>query len=140
MHDVHAGGHLPKRGIGVGKVLAFASRHDKELASSCVRSTGVGHGNGTDRVLRRGLGRILIGNGVARATHAGTGWVTRLIHKVRNDAVENNAVVVAVLSEEDEVVRRYRRALGIERDGEGTKVGVDQCGIDLCRVDGHRWG
>src|SRR5580700_2663654 len=44
-----------------------------------------------------------------------------------------------VLSQEDKVVDGLGSILRIERNREGTHIGLHRCDIGLCRIDGHSW-
>ena len=53
-------------------------------------------------------------NRVARAAHAGTVWTAALDHKAVDDAVEDQAIIEALLYEADEVVDGVRSDLRVE--------------------------
>ena len=79
----------------------------------------------------------LVAELVARAAGAGAGGVAALGHEALDDAVERDAVVVAVAGEEDEVVDGVRRLVGEQLDDDVAVVGADGRRVALARVDDH---
>jgi len=97
--------------------------------------TGVGHGKGAAVVAQLDIGFILEAvapNALAAA--AGTGGVAALDHEVPDDAVKDQAVVVAVLRMCHEVLTGFRGLLRKETDGNIPHIGVhDRNGLAFLR-------
>ena len=55
-------------------------------------------------------------NRVSRAAHAGSGRVSALDHKARNDAVENQSVIKAVVDKLQKICDRFGSRLRIQFD------------------------
>ena len=116
IHDFHALGDLAE-----GRVLLIEMRgvlmHDEELASGGVGVHGARHGQDAALVLEivlKAVHKELALDAVAGAAHAGAGGVAALDHKVFDDAVEDQAVIEALVGQINEVIDALRRDLGIE--------------------------
>src|SRR4249919_3801942 len=98
-------------------------RDDEELRAVRVRA-GVRHREGTadDAVLIE-----LVLELVARPAGAVSARAAALDHEVRDDAVEGEAVVVAVPGEPGEVVDRLGRVFGEELDLDGALARFQDC-------------
>src|SRR5262249_48504542 len=90
------------------------------------------HGDGTERVLAL---HGLVGEAVARTAAPAAFRTSTLDHEVGHDAVEREAVVVALMGQCDEVVDRVRRERGIEVHDDRTAVGRDGHPVRLGPVD-----
>ena len=116
VHDVET-----LRDLAEGGVLAVEVRrlvvHDEELASGAVRRHSARHGEHAAVVLQvifEAVAGKLALDGVARTAGADAVRVAALDHKAGDDAVEDDAVIKALLDEGDEVVDGVRRDLRIE--------------------------
>src|SRR5436190_7277227 len=96
---------------------------DEELAPVRVRA-GVGHRQGASLDL---VVVELILERVARAAGPGAGWVAALDHEVRDDAVEDHAVVEAVAGELAEVLDGLGRVVIEELNRDRAVIGVQGC-------------
>src|SRR6185437_473176 len=91
LHHVVAFGDFAEDGVLAGEP-AGVRNGDEELGAVGV-GAGVGHGElaGLGEAVRRALG--LVGELVAGAAHAGAFGVSALDHELRDDAVEDGAVI-----------------------------------------------
>ena len=91
--------------------------HDKELAAGGVGGHGARHRQNTAGMRQSVLepvGGELAADAVAGAAHADALGVAALDHEAGDDAVENHAVIEALLDKGDEVVDSVRGGLGVE--------------------------
>jgi hypothetical protein len=105
-HDLEPLHHLAEEGVLRRQADAGAAADDEELAAVRV-GPGVRHRDRPDLVAAGS--RELVGEGVPGAAGAGPLRVPALAHEALDDAVEDDAVVVVVPGEGDEVVDRLRR-------------------------------
>jgi hypothetical protein len=77
-------------------------------------------------IIRKLVGKALPPD--ALPAPAGAGGVAPLDHKVVDDAVEDDAVVVAVLGVGDEIFHRLRGLVGVKLHGDIPKGGFDDRG------------
>src|SRR6478752_6556124 len=129
--DVHPLGHLPEQRVLLGELAGQVLVADEELAAVGVR-TRVGHREGAADVVA--LDRLVL-ELVARSAgpepplvEAGllaVLAVAGLGHEARDDAVEDDVVIEALLRERDEVGRGLGRALVVELDLDVAQVGRD---------------
>ena len=102
--------------------------HDEELAACAVRALASCHGEYAGGVLQIVLEAVhseLTLDAVAGAAHAGAFRVAALDHEARDDAVEDGAVIKALLNEGNKVVDRVRRNLGVKLRLDGTAGGLE---------------
>jgi hypothetical protein len=108
-------------------VLEQQSRSLSYLAAVCVRSTVRHAQNASSSVLQRREDLVLelftVYRGAAAACACG---VTTLDHEVRDDAVEDNAVVVAALCQPSEIPARLWRVLVVQLDRDGALEKVSE--------------
>ena len=113
---------------------AVGAGDEEELAAVGVRA-GVGHGDRADLVLAA-LGQLVL-EAVAGAAAPGAGGVAALAHEAVDDAMEDDAVVVVVQGEVDEVVDRLRCLQRVEGDDDLAERGVERRRVPLVGVDPH---
>src|SRR5579859_2024359 len=107
---------------------------DKELAAVGIWPR-VGHGQCAAIVLARY--RFVI-EAIPWPAGAGAGWIARLGHKVRDDAVKSHAIVETLTRQEDEIVDRHRRVADEQVGLHRTQARVDRSRVFLGAVDLHR--
>ncbi len=78
--------------VGLERGLSLLVEHDEELTALRIGCLGAGHGHDAASVATHDL---FVGDGVARAAHAGALGVATLQHEIRVGTVEPHAVVVA---------------------------------------------
>ena len=91
--------------------------HDEELAAGGVGGHGAGHGQHApvvDQVVLEAVSGELPLDGVAGAAHAGAVGAAALDHEAGDNPVEDQAVVVALLDQADEIVDRVGGHVGVE--------------------------
>ena len=116
VHDLDALDDLAEGGVLAVKVRRILM-HDEKLAAGAVGDHGARHGEHAARVLQivlEAVGAKLALDAVARAADADTVRVAALDHEAGDDAVEDHAVIKALLHETDEVVDGVRGNVGIE--------------------------
>src|SRR5579863_6684189 len=94
IHHVHTFDYLAENRVFVVQPVR-GSHGDEELRAVGAR-TGVGHGEAAGLIERKVLGELVL-KVVARSARAGAKWATALNHKIRNDAVETQAVIIGPL-------------------------------------------
>ena len=121
--DVHAGRDLPEDRVLPVEPGALLGGDDEELAAVRV-GAAVRHREraADDRPAVR-----LVLELVARPTGAVPARAAALDHEVRNDAMERQAVVVALGGKLDEVPDGLGRVLVVELDVDRAVVGVERC-------------
>ena len=91
--------------------------HDEELAAAGVGILSAGHGEHTAIVMQT-IGNAVCHeftlDAVAGATHAGAVGAAALDHEAGNNAVENEAVVIALVCKRNEVINAFGSDFGIE--------------------------
>ena len=113
---LHALNDLAKGGVAAVQVGGLV-HHDEELAAGGIGVHGPGHGQHPPVVgqviLESILGELPL-DGVARTAHAGALGTAALDHKAGDAAVEDQAVVKALLDQGNEVVHAVGSRLGVE--------------------------
>src|SRR2546426_1311390 len=112
VHDVHPRDDLAEDHVAPVQ-MRLGLEADVELAPRGVGGVGPRHGDGAAHVL---LLVELVLDRVAGAARTVTFRVTALRHETRNDPVEDQTVVEALLGQRDEVLHRLGRVLGEELD------------------------
>src|SRR5215207_2427428 len=117
---LHAGRDAPEHGVLAVEPGGLLGGHDEELAAVGVRAA-VGHGERAahDLVLVDLVLELVAGAAGSRALRTAT-----LDHEVLDHAVEDQAVVVAVAGQLDEVVHGLRRVLVEQLDLDRPVIGV----------------
>ena len=121
---IHAGQNLAEAGVLHIQVLGIGV-HDEELGAGGVGGGGTGHAEDAALVLQVVLDAVeeeLTLDAVAGAAHAGTLGAAALDHKAGDDAVEDQAVVVAGVRQGDEVIDTLGCLLGIQLAGDDAAV------------------
>ena len=108
---------------------------DEELAAVGARPR-IGHGDETRAVLQ-GIALAFILELVTGAAPARARGIAPLDDEIIDHAVEDNTVVKALLCQEDEIVHRLGRVLGIEFKDNRALCRLDRHPVVLCRVDLH---
>ena len=106
IHHIHTGGHLAESGVLAVQVLGILV-HDEELAACGVRGGGPGHAQHTAlmlQVIPHTVEEKLTLDAVAGAAHAGAVGAAALDHKAGNNPVEDQTVIVVVITQVDKVV------------------------------------
>ena len=106
VHHVHAGRYLAEGGVLAVQVLGVGV-HDEELAARGVGGGGTGHTENAPLMLQVVLHAVeeeLALDAVARAAHSGALGAAALDHEAGDDPVEDQAVIVIVVTQVDEVV------------------------------------
>ncbi len=126
--DVHAGGHLAKN--GVLHVEPGAGHGGDEELRTVGAGASVGHGEEAGLVeLDAGVALVLkLAAPEGFAAHASAGRVAALQHEFLDHAVENNAVVVALVDEADEVFNGLGSDVGHQLNFNGSLVRFEDCG------------
>ena len=127
LRDVHALDHVAEEVVARRELARAVVDADEELRAVRV-GAGVRHRDRAERVLA--LHR-LVGELVAGAAAAAALGAAALDHELGHDAVEREAVVVAVAREADEVVDGVRRELRVEIHHDRAAVGRDRGAVDL---------
>ena len=125
--DIDALGDLAECGI-LAVEMGGVIDHDEELAACAVRALASCHGENAGGVLQIVLEAVhseLTLDAVAGAAHAGAFRVAALDHEARDDAVEDGAVIKALLNEGNKVVDRVRRNLGVKLRLDGAAGGLE---------------
>ena len=118
--DLHAGGHLSKGGV-LHVQMPGSFMHDDELASGGVGGGGTGHAENAALVLQVVLEAVEEEHAldaVAGAAHAGALGAAALDHEAGDDAMKDQAVVVALVCQGDEVIDTLGRLLGVQLAGD----------------------
>ena len=124
-HCIHAGDNLTEDGVAHMEPRRCRSG-DEKLASIRARS-GIGHGKQAGTVESHG-GIALVLEGLPPDRVASTtapGGIAALNHKVVDDAVENDAVVITVLHMCSEIFAGFGRNLVIEFEFETALGGFE---------------
>ena len=124
IHCIHAGGHLAKSGVLAVQVLGILV-HDEKLGTSGVGGGGTGHAENAPLVLQIILEAVeekFALDAVAGAAHAGTFGAAALNHEAGNDPVEDQAVIVVVVAQVDEVVDALGCGFGVQLAFDNTAV------------------
>ena len=116
-------GHLHRQGIDVlGGGLAVL--HDKELAAVGIGS-GIGHAQRAAEIVQLLAALILELSAVdALTARTGAGGVTALNHEILDDAVEDEAIIIALFGQGYEVLDGFGGNLRVKLDGDIAHVGV----------------
>ena len=124
IHHIHAGSHLAEGCILAVQVLGILV-HDEELGAGGVGGLGTGHRQNAALVLQVVLDAVeeeLTLDAVAGATHAGALGAAALDHEAGDDTVEDQAVIVVVLSQIDEIGNALGCLVGIQLALDNTAV------------------
>ena len=116
IHHFHAGSDLAECSILAVQMLGILV-HDEELRTCGVGGLASGHGQDTTLVLQVILDAVeeeLALDAVAGATHAGAVGAATLDHKAGNHAVEDQAVIVVVIAQIDEVIDALGGLFGVQ--------------------------
>ena len=116
IHHVHAGRYLAEGGVLAVQVLGIGM-HDEELAARGVGRRGTGHAEDTPLMLQVVLHAVeeeLALDAVAGAAHAGALGAAALNHEAGDDPVEDQAVIVIVVTQVDEVVNALGGLVGVQ--------------------------
>ena len=130
--DILSFGHFTEDGVFAVEVRR-GNMSDEKLAPIGA-GAAVGHGENTRLVVFE-AGSDFVAKFVSRAARAGSGGIAALNHEVCNHAMEGNAVVIATLSEVDEVGHGHR-GLG----GEKGRFDVALVGFHENADIGHQTG
>ena len=106
VENVKSVGKLTECGILTVKVRRVVM-HDEELRACGVGALGTGHGQNTALVLQVVLDAVveeLALDAVAGATHASAFGAAALDHKTGDDSVEDQAVIVVMIAQIDEII------------------------------------
>src|SRR5918995_628417 len=120
--DVDARGDVAEQVVRLGELGPAVVDADEELRPVGV-GTGVGHRDGTERVLAL---HGLVGEPVAGPSPPGPLGITALDHELGHDPVERKVVVEALAGERHEVVDGVGSQLGIEVHDDVALVGGDR--------------
>ena len=124
VHHIHAACHLAKGGVLAVQVLGVGV-HDEELASRGVGGGGTGHAEDAPLMLEvvfHAVEEELSLDAVARAAHAGALGAAALDHEAGDAPVEDQAVVVVVACQVDEVVNALGSLVGVQLALDHTSV------------------
>ena len=131
VHDVHALRHLAENGIapaarvGAGAVVEeiIVLQVDEELDAGGMRILRARHGNGA-AVVGEAVGRFVLQRRGARLLFFHRRIeAAALDHEIVDDAVENGALIEAVLGVVQEHLDRLWRLLRVEFDGHLAQIG-----------------
>lgn len=132
IHNVHTRGYLSEHRMASVQVRLWGVR-DEELASVGVRAR-VGHRNHATVVLEGVLVELIL-ELVARSATARARGVSALDHKVFDHAVKGDFVVEPIIREEDEVVHRVWRVLGVKFEFNYALRGFHRDAVRLSGID-----
>ena len=121
---LHAGGHLAEAGVLHVEMLGILV-HDEELGAAGVGGGGTGHGQNAALVLQVVLDAVeeeLALDAVAGAAHAGALGAAALDHEAGDDTVEDQAIVVALVCQRDEIIDTLGCLLGVQLAGDDAAV------------------
>jgi len=114
--NIHAGSDLAEGCVLAVQMLGILV-HDEELGTCRVGGGGACHGQDTALVLQVILDAVeeeLALDAVAGATHAGAFGAAALNHEAGNDAMEDQAVIIVMAAQIDEVCNALGCLLGIQ--------------------------
>ena len=123
-NDFHAFDDFAEYGMMAVEPRCFVEG-DEELRAACVGAC-VCHGEDAFGRMAKAFAEF-IGDGVARAARAVAVRVAALDHESVDDAMEDEAVVEAVVGEVDEVLCCFRGFVTIEFDGKGSFGRLEYC-------------
>ena len=116
IHNFHAGSDFAEGGVLAVQMFGILM-HNEELTACRVGGGGASHTQNTPFVAKLILYTVeekLALDAVAGAAHAGAIGATALDHKAGNDPVEDQAIIVVMIAQVDEVIHALGRGLGIE--------------------------
>ena len=116
IHNVHAGSDLAEGGVLAVQVLSVLV-HDEELAAGGVGGLGTGHAENAALVLQIVLDAVVEEfalDAVAGAAHAAALGAAALDHEALDDPMEDQAVIVIVAAQVDEVVNALGCLVGVQ--------------------------
>ncbi len=116
IHHIQAGGHFAEGGVLSVQVLGILM-HDEELGACGVGGLRAGHAENAPLVLQVVLDAVeeeLTLDAVAGAAHAGALGTAALDHKAGDDPVEDQAVIVVVLAQVNEVGNTLGSLVGVQ--------------------------
>src|SRR5580765_1710447 len=114
--DRHPGGHRPDdlvRVVRRERTLGLVAEDDEELRPDGIRRRRAGHGHGGPSV--DGCHWLVLDR-VTGAARTRSGGIATLDDEVRDDAMEDDAIVETAAGKGYEVAGRDRREVGVDRD------------------------
>ena len=137
IHNLHTGGDLAESGVLLVQVLGILV-HQEELGTGGVGGGGAGHAEDTalvlDVILGEAVEQELALDAVAGAAHAGALGTAALDHEAGDDPVEDQAVVVALLTQGNEVCNALRCLVGIQLAFDDTAVFHGDLKSRICHI------
>ena len=116
VNNFQAGGDFAEGSVLAVQVLGILV-HDEELAAGTVGGGGTGHAQNATlmpQVILDAVKEELTLDAVAGAAHAGALRATTLDHKAGNDAMEDQAIIITLIGQIDEVVHALGCLVGIQ--------------------------
>ena len=124
INHIHAGGDLTESGVLSVQVLGVRM-HDEELAAGRVWRGRTGHAQNAPLVLQIVFHTVeekLTLDAVAGAAHTGALGAAALDHEAGNDPVEDQAVIVIVIAQVDEIADTLRGFVRVQLTADDAAV------------------
>ena len=113
--------------IQMGSIVSAVTH--KKLGPTCI-SSGMSHGKNTSVVELVATGQFAI-YFITRSTSTCSGWIAALNHKIRNDAMEGNAIVKAFFGKVYKIFHGIGGILIVKFDLHHTLFGMDFSGCHM---------